>query len=179
LIIAPIAMKEVRKMSSHTSKWKLLNDQTKKRPGRPKKPVEDKGVRVEIYLTFEQHAYLVRRSKFNYTSLSEEARSVFDNEMENHPDELIISMREEALNVQKAELDNVKKIFYEDREHRLLIARSMIVAFMENHQEPIKDMFIHGHLENVYKRTGLDPNSIEEMFLELRKTFRLTENIKN
>jgi protoporphyrinogen oxidase len=157
----------------------MLNANEKKKPGRPKKNVEDKGVKVEIYLTFEQYGYLVRRSKFNYTSLSEEARAVFDNEIENHPDEMIITMREEVLNAQKANLDNVKKIFYEDREHRVLIARSMIVAFLENHQEPIKDMFVHAHLENVYKRTGLDPNSIEDLFLELRKTFRITEKLTN
>lgn len=166
-------------MASHTSKWKVLNTQDKKRPGRPKKLVEDKGVRVEVYLSFEQHAYLVRRSKINYTSMSEEARAIFNNEMENHPDELVISMKEEALNMEKAHFDNIKKIFYEDREHRILIAKSMITAFLENHQEPIKDMFIHGHLENVQRRTGLDPNSIEDMFLELRKTFRLTDKLTN
>jgi len=155
-------------MVKHISKWKALNESGNKKPGRPKK--EDKLVKISIMLTQEQNAYINRRAKINYSTISDEARAIFDHEMENYPDELIIDFRENALNEYKAKLENIKKIFYEDREHRILIAQSMMNAFFENHAEPIKDMFIHAHLENVQKRTGLEPETIEDLFNNTRKT---------
>jgi hypothetical protein len=134
-------------MVVHTSKWKSLNKVEKKKPGRPKKDPELKRVKVEILLDHDQYMYLARRAKINYSSQSEEARAILDNEMENHPDELLIQMRDETLNQQKAYHDNIKKIYYEDREHRILVATSMIKVFLEDNPEPIKEMFIHARLE--------------------------------
>lgn len=166
-------------MVAHISKWKMLNEQPKKPPGRPKKSVEDKKMRLTVMLDYEQYLYLTRRSKINYTTPSDEIRVIVDHEMENYPDELVISYRREVIGQWQAQLDNIEKIYMEDKEHRILIARSMMSAFLENnaHMEPMKDIFIHGHLENVEKRTGLDPNTIETIFLEIRKMYKVDKKV--